>query len=232
MDRERRGTFVIGVALLVAAFLLLTRCGGDGGTTKVGAVPNDQGAAQRAPVTATAVTPDRDDDADDADDTDRATRSTPTRSPARTRAPAPTDPVPADPAPAVAGPGSLSVDGEPLLPLSAADRVGRDGDLSLLSGGRAVARGVQVLSVPADEGFWVGTGPRNRVWVQLVGPPPESPYTVLPGDTTSFSAVVTPNGSGFARRVGVTAAEGATTLIGQRQHLQVSKRDLTLYHRP
>jgi RNA polymerase sigma factor (sigma-70 family) len=34
------------------------------------------------------------------------------------------------------------------------------------AGLRVVARGVRVLSVPSDEGFWVGTE-RDRVWVQL-----------------------------------------------------------------
>jgi hypothetical protein len=120
------------------------------------------------------------------------------------------------------------VDGEPLLPLRTADGVGPDGDLTLLTGKLAVARGARVLSVPADEGFWIGTGRSNRVWVQLTGPPPESPYHVRRGDLVSFSARITPNGSRFARTVGVNRAEGAATLTAQRQHLSLPKRTLRL----
>ncbi|HST80783.1 MAG TPA: hypothetical protein VLL08_03455 [Kineosporiaceae bacterium] len=125
---------------------------------------------------------------------------------------------------------TLTVDGRPLLPLPAADGVGPNGDLTLLTGKQATARGVRVLTVPADEGFWIGTGRSNRVWVQLTGPPPESPYQVRPGDRVSFSARITPNGRNFARRVGVTRAEGAGTLAAQGQHISVPKQALTLAH--
>jgi hypothetical protein len=125
---------------------------------------------------------------------------------------------------------TLTVDGRPLLPLRSADGVGPGGDLTPLAGKRATARGVRVLSVPADEGFWIGTGRSDRVWVQLTGPPPESPYQVRPGDRVSFIARITPNGRHFARSVGVTQAEGAGTLTAARQHLSVPKRSLTLDH--
>jgi hypothetical protein len=124
----------------------------------------------------------------------------------------------------------LTVNGNSLLPLAIANGVDPDGDLSRLSGKRAVARDVRVLTVPADEGFWVGLDRTDRVWVQLTGPPPESPYTVRPGDSASFTARITPNRKGFARAVGVDRAEGAATLTAQRQHLEVAKRTLRLAH--
>ena len=116
--------------------------------------------------------------------------------------------------------GTVTVDGEPL----------RSRDLPGLTGRRAVARGARVLTVPADEGFWLSTGGSDRVWVQLTGRPPESPYTVRPGDRVSFTGRIAPNGRGFARRVGVTRAEGAAALTADREHLNVTKRGLSLSH--
>ena len=198
---NRRSAWVALLLVLIVLFLLLSRCSGYTGTTRVGAVPNSAGPAEPAPGPAEPAPE-----------------------------PAQPDPVPApeDRGSEPDGDQTLTVDGAPLLPLRAADGVGRDGDLTLLTGKRAEASGVRVLTVPADEGFWVGTGRSNRVWVQLTGPPPESPYTVRPGARVSFSARITPNGNGFARAVGVTRAEGADTLAAQRQHLSVPKRDLSL----
>lgn len=118
--------------------------------------------------------------------------------------------------------GTLTVDGDPV------DTDPGDGGLIRLTGKRAVARGARVLSVPADEGFWIGTGSSDRIWVQLTGPPPESPYTVRPDDRVSFTGRITRNSSNFALAVGVTKAEGAATLTAQRRHLSVPKQGLTL----
>jgi len=189
---DRRGTWALALLLLLILFVVLSRCSGSNGTTRVGAVPNNAGPAEPAPAPTT----------------------TPTRNPESGGA--------AD--------GGLTVDGEALLPLRAADGVGSDGDLTLLTGRRVVARRVRVLTVPADEGFWVGTGRSNRVWVQLTGPPPESPYHVRRGDRVSFTARITPNGRRFARGVGVNRAEGAAQLTAQREHLSVPKRNLRLTH--
>ena len=219
---ERRGTFIGGVVLLVLAFLLLTRCGGSN-TDKVGAVPNGQGRAEATPIVSRTSTPPG----------DRRTGGTAARSSAARTTP------PAEPTRAAAqasqtdqGTASVTVDGEPLFPLSRADGVDDDGDLTGLRGERVVAWQARVLTVPADEGFWIGTGRNNRIWVQLTGPPPESPYTVLPGDTVSFTARFVPHGAGYARRVGVSAAEGSALLTRERQHVDVPKRTLSLFHRP
>ena len=124
--------------------------------------------------------------------------------------------------------GTVLVDGAPMLPLAAAADVGLGGDLSAFGGHEAVGVSVRVQSVVADEGFWIGTSTRDRVWVQLVGPPPESPYQVRKGDTVSFRAPVRKNSAGFAHRVGVSASEGAAMLTAQKQHISVWKKSLKL----
>jgi hypothetical protein len=202
---DRRGTWAIGIVVLLALFLLLSRCAGGSGSTRVGAVPDGQGPAEPAPPPTAGQNPRSDDDTE----TDSGERSG------------------GEPQ---TGPGTLTVDGNSLLPLAIADGVGPNGSLSRLAGRRAVAQAVRVLTVPADEGFWVGLDRTDRVWVQLTGPPPESPYTVRPGDSASFTARITPNGKGYARAVGVDRAEGAATLTAQRQHLEVAKRTLRLDH--
>jgi hypothetical protein len=210
-DSDRRGTWAIIIVVLLLLFLLLSRCSGSNGSSRVGAVPNSAGPAEPAPAaTAPANQGNDNDDSNDDDDND--------------------DDDAVDEGAQAAGFGTLTVDGKPLLPLRDADGVGRNGNLSGLSGKRAVANSARVLTVPADEGFWLGTSNTDRVWVQLTGLPPESPYTVLPGDTVSFTGRISPNGRDFARAVGVTRAEGAAKLTAQRQHVNVAKRGLSLRH--
>jgi hypothetical protein len=64
-------------------------------------------------------------------------------------------------------------------------------DLTEYVGRKVSAFGATVTSVDADEGFWVDAGGR-RVWVQLETLT-ESPYTVLPGQTVSFTGRVIPH---------------------------------------
>jgi hypothetical protein len=195
---DRRTTWAIIIVVLLVLFLLLSRCTGSNGSSKVGAVPNSAGPAEPAPGPTGPVVAGGDTSDDDASDDDSA------------------DDV--DQGAQDAAGGTVTVDGEPL----------RSRDLDQLTGKRAVATGARVLTVPADEGFWLSTGGSDRVWVQLTGRPPESPYTVLPGDWVSFTGRITPNGAGFARRVGVTRAEGATALAADREHVSVDKRELSL----
>jgi len=114
---------------------------------------------------------------------------------------------------------SLTAGSTPLLPLttSAPNR-----DLSKYVGQQAQARGVSVLSVPADEGFWVGTSETDRVWVQIVGKG-ESPYQVKAGDKVDFTAKVVGHTSTFAAQVGVDAAEGGAQLTAEKAHIEVDK---------
>lgn len=134
-----------------------------------------------------------------------------------------TDPRPrAVPAPAPASSASapvardqtLTVDGMSVFP------VGNVGVLRGYLGRVAVADHAVVQSVVANEGFWVGTAPVDRVWVQLTGTP-ESPARVQPGQRISFQGLMVPTPPDFANRVGVDGGEGAAQLEGQGVHIEV-----------
>jgi len=118
-----------------------------------------------------------------------------------TRSPAPT-PSAAPPTP----PATLSVDGTRTLP---APRVG---PMTGAVGRTAVAREVPVQSVPADEGFWVGGGPGDRVWVQLATGGRESSARIRPGQRASFTGDVVRVAADTPAKVGLSAAEGAAEL--------------------
>src|SRR5215218_5815275 len=113
-----------------------------------------------------------------------------------------------------AGDRTLTSEGRAILPLT-----GRP-PLSRYAGDPVRAQGVRVQQVAADEGFWVGTGPRDRVWVQLTGTRESRPQ-VRRGDRVSFAGRMVEHQSGFARRVGVTAGEGAGLLDRQGYHVEV-----------
>lgn len=106
-----------------------------------------------------------------------------------------------------------------LLPLSqSADAAG---SLSRFSGQQARAEAIPVDSVPADEGFWVGTSTTDRVWVQLTVGNAESPMRVEAGDTVSFLGTVRPAPLSFAEDIGLTEEEGAQQLADQGQYIAV-----------
>ena len=120
--------------------------------------------------------------------------------------------------------GQLLAGGQVVLPLAAGSS-----DLSQYAGQSATARTVSVQSVPADEGFWVGSSATDRVWVQLTGAAGESPVTVKAGDRISFAGgkvVATP--TGFAAKVGVDTAEGSSQLTAQKAHVEISKTAIKL----
>jgi RNA polymerase sigma factor (sigma-70 family) len=145
--------------------------------------------------------------------------------PSPTPAPTPA-PTPSGSSPATgSGPGELVriSDDAPLLPAPA--------ELSTMTGDRVRARAIPVWTVNADEGFWIGDPRRGRIWVRLTHTGRESKPTIRPEDVVSFVGRVTANGPGFARRVGVTAAEGADQLTRQGVHLSVNVHDLRLSHR-
>lgn len=120
--------------------------------------------------------------------------------------------------------GQLLAGTQVVLPLVAGST-----DLSRYAGQAATARTVTVQSVPADEGFWVGSSATDRAWVQLTGGDGESPVTVKTGDRISFAGgrIVT-SPAGYAAKVGVDAGEGAAQLAAQKAHVEIAKTAIKL----
>ena len=187
------------LVLAIILLLLLSRCGGD-----------DDSSSTASPTTTTT-----------ASTTDTATTDSATTDPAPTT-------TPADTGAGGAQSGTVTADDSPLLPLAAATKIGAGGDLSAYTGTKAAATAIAVQSVPADEGFWVGSGPKDRVWVELTGKAGESPYKVKKGDLVAFTGSVVKNVTGFAKAAGVTDAEGKKMLNSQGQHIAVAKSVLKL----
>ena len=113
-----------------------------------------------------------------------------------------------------------------LLPVAAAAEL--DGSLCRFVDRPVRAERVRVLSVPADEGFWVGTSERDRIWVQLTGAG-ESPYDVDKGDRVDFTGEVVRTPPGFPDRVGVSDAEGGGQVRDRCAHLAVPQNAVRLY---
>lgn len=127
-----------------------------------------------------------------------------------------------------AGSGGQLTAGETAL-LSSSGTATARGDLSQYVGTSARARGARVQSVPADEGFWVGSSEADRVFVRLITTGAESSYTVKEGDRVDFSgAKVVSNPDGFATDLGLSDAEGAGQLTEQKAHIDVPASSLKL----
>jgi RNA polymerase sigma factor (sigma-70 family) len=115
-------------------------------------------------------------------------------------------PVPAD--------RTLISEGQAILPLA-----GRP-PLARYAGKGVQGRGVRVQMVAANEGFWIGTSARDRVWVQLTRTR-ESPFKVKTGQRVWFIGTMVANPPGYPKQVGVTTAEGASLLRQQGYHVEV-----------
>lgn len=186
---------IIGLIVLIALLLLLTRCGNDN-------------KSDSPPGTST---------------------STATAAPTDTTSTATTTPSPSTSSSGQLGgdtsaPGTVTANGDDLL--SAPTNISKGGH----DGEQAVGHGVLVQSVPADEGFWVGTGTTNRLWVQLSGTHGESDYQVKKGDAVNFTGVVKAAGDTFAAGVGLTGSEGADQLTQQGHYISVPSSSIKLFH--
>lgn len=117
--------------------------------------------------------------------------------------------------------GSLRIAGLPVLP----NRPGPP-----LPTGTATGRDLVVVSVPADEGFWVGTGPGEQVWVQLVATD-ESAATVRPGDRVSFLGEARRADADAPSRFGLSARDGAGELRETALYVEVAEADLVVSRR-
>jgi hypothetical protein len=87
-------------------------------------------------------------------------------------------------------------------------------------------RAVPVLSVPSDEGFWVGRGPSDRAWVEL-GSSGESAFDIHRGQVIGFTGRVVSHTDDFITRVGIKRNEGRAALLRQDQHIFVRPRNLS-----
>ena len=120
--------------------------------------------------------------------------------------------------------GAVTANGDDLLSTQTSiSQGGHDGE-------QAVGHAVKVQSVPADEGFWVGSSATDRLWVQLSGTHGESDYTVKQGDSIDFTGTVKAASKSFASSVGLTAAEGAGQLTQQGHYISVPSSDVKLFH--
>lgn len=201
-DRRKKGLLIGGalLAALLALLLLLSQCGSD--DVEGSADPANQTSAENG----AGGSADADSDASGSSSDASASG--------------------ADGAGAGSGAGPIvTADGESVLEVAA------EADPAALTGlvdQPATGTRAEVLSVPADEGFWVGTSDEERVWVQLTGEAGESPYQVKEGDSVDFEGTVVAHDETFAEEVGVDAAEGAEQLNAQGAHLEVVKSDVRL----
>lgn len=127
-------------------------------------------------------------------------------------------PRPAPAGPRVAPSAVVLVDGRPVLPRSGSSAVPL---------GAARGQAAPVQAVAADEGFWVGTGPGQRLWVQVVGAG-ESALQVRAGDVVSFQGRAVRLPPGGARRLGLTAEEGSGELQELGVYLRVPRGALAV----
>jgi RNA polymerase sigma factor (sigma-70 family) len=116
---------------------------------------------------------------------------------------------------------ALVVEGEPVFSATGRPRLARH------EGGRVRASGVNVLTVPSDEGFWVGRGKDRRVWVLLRGGG-ESPFEVTPGQALDFVGRIRRNSPHLLRRLQLGPGEGSADLRRQGYHITVDQRKLEL----
>jgi RNA polymerase sigma factor (sigma-70 family) len=138
--------------------------------------------------------------------------------------PAPTTTTLPPPAAAAGGGGSgvrLVVPGRSLLPVPGREVLARH------AGQRVRGVNVPARGVYADEGFWVGTGAGDQLWVRLVGRG-ESPFRVWAGQRANFTGRLVPNPTGFAQWVGMVPSEGAALAQRQGHHIEVAYADITL----
>jgi hypothetical protein len=98
--------------------------------------------------------------------------------------------------------------------------------LSGLVGHRVVARRAVVVSVVTHNGFWVGSGPAVRVWVELVGPLRSLKVSV--GEHVSFVAPLVAQPPTYPASLGVSAAEGAPLLRAEGAHVAVPTTAITV----
>ncbi|QXG75895.1 hypothetical protein KUM42_19350 [Modestobacter sp. L9-4] len=215
--KSRKGLWLglVVAAALIALLLLLSQCGGDDD-------PQPGAAASASPTSTSAAA-----GTSASSSSPRASSSASSSATSSASSSASGAAGGAAGAAAAGQPSSLvAADGTAVLdPAAPADPTPV---LGQVSGQQVTGTAVQVLSVPADEGFWVGSSDDQRVWVQLAGQAGESPYQVRQGDRVDFTGTVTAHDGGFPATVGVDDAEGAAQLAAQGQHVEADRASVTL----
>jgi hypothetical protein len=100
-------------------------------------------------------------------------------------------------------------------------------ELARLTGAPVTATRARVLAVPADEGFWVGTSQRDRMWVQLQTSG-ESRVHVRAGQHVSFTGRLVRNRPGLAASGNLGAPADAELLGRQGCHVEAAARSIRL----
>lgn len=145
------------------------------------------------------------------------TGGTPAPPPPTGSAPPPVAPGPPPPAGGTAAVGTVVAAGAALLPLPA-DGLAASVDQRATGTGT----GVNVESVVSDEGFWIGSGPGDRLFVQLQIEG-ESPFQVEAGQVVDLEGTVVGVPADPEGALGVDAAEGRDELV-QLGHLVLVDR--------
>jgi len=210
--KSRKGLW-LGLAIaaaLIALLLLLSQCGGDDdpqpGAAAASSSPSSTSASASASASPSA--------------TSSASSSSATSSSTSSPSGAAGGASAGQPSTIVAADGTAVLD--PAAPADPAPVLGQ------VTGQQVTGTAVQVLSVPADEGFWVGSSDAQRVWVQVTGVQGESDYQVRQGDRVDFTGTVVAHDGEFPGTVGVDEAEGATQLVEQGQHIEADRAAVTL----
>lgn len=199
---------ILLLALLaaIAIFLIVRNAGDDNDKAGVD-VTNDQGAAGTTTTDAAAAT---------TTTAPGATTTTAAGSSETTAAGSATT------APSSSPSGDLSSGSQALVPPPASGLSGLVGDPA---SGTAT-----VESVVADEGFWVGNGPGERVFVHLAPEARkasgESPFQVEAGQTITLEGTVTKAPADPAT-LGLTEAEGAGELTKAGGYIEATKVELS-----
>jgi hypothetical protein len=215
-EKKNRKGLWLGLAIaaaLIALLLLLSQCGGDDDPQPGAAASTTSPSSTSASASPSAT----------ASSSARATSSATSSATGS----ATTSPSGAAGGAAAGQPSSLvAADGTAVLdPAAPADPTPV---LGQVTGQQVTGTAVQVLSVPADEGFWVGSSDAQRVWVQLAGAAGESPYQVRQGDRVDFTGTVTAHDAQFPATVGVDDAEGGAQLATQGQHVEADRASVEL----
>jgi hypothetical protein len=93
-----------------------------------------------------------------------------------------------------------------------------------------MASSVLVQSVATHNGFWIGTGTANRLWVELVGPLRQ--LHIAAGDRLTFAGTMVAQASGYAIAAGVSGPEGAGQLTTEGAHIEVATPNVSVTSTP